>query len=298
MSAAIIVHGGTKLSERPAGEDQRDPYLEAAREAGSTVLDAGGPAIDAVQAAVRVLEQAPPGLFIAGRGSQAQLDGLVRYDASLMSSDRGPDGREGRAGAVIGVTGLACPIDGARAVYELPHTTLAGPAADRVLSGLGLERRDAPTPDFDAAALLAEYRRRGMGVLGKGTVGAAALDAAGTLAAATSTGGFDGALPGRSGDSGAIAAGTYACAEVAVSCTGDGDRILLSGLGAAVAALAGTGMDAGEAVDRGLDRLLRFGAAGGFIALAPDGRAFVRTGLYLRYAASGPVDFKRRPIKG
>jgi isoaspartyl peptidase/L-asparaginase-like protein (Ntn-hydrolase superfamily) len=211
-------------------------YHRAVEEAlafGSDVLEAGGSALDAVQAAVESLEDCP--LLNAGRGSVLTTEGTVEMDASIMS------GADLRAGAVAAVTGVRHPVALARVVMEeTRHVMLAGEGAERLAASQSLE--ECPADWFITD------RQRERWMASKGTVGAVALDADGHLAAATSTGGVRGQLPGRVGDSPLIGAGTYAEDGVcAVSATGDGELIIRAGLAAEVAALmrlSGLALDA------------------------------------------------------
>lgn len=217
---ALAVHGG-------AGPMPREPFdpepvtvsLNASLDAGWSRLAGGGSALDAVQAAVEVLEDAPH--FNAGRGSVLTSAGTVEMDAALMS---GPDRR---AGAVACVTRVRHPIELARAAMErTPHVLLAGRGAERLAEEIGL---DTMKPDWFVTPRERErFERRQSAVAeqGGGTVGAVARDAGGALAAATSTGGVRGQAPGRVGDSPLIGAGTYADQRCAVSATGAGEAII------------------------------------------------------------------------
>jgi beta-aspartyl-peptidase (threonine type) len=215
---ALIVHGG-------AGADPADAPLEYAHgielalDAGWTVLTGGGRALDAVQAAVSALEDHPR--FNAGHGSVLTAAGTVEMDASIMEGDTL------RNGAVAAVSGIPHPIDLARRILEEGrHSFFVGPGALEQARALGI-------PTCDPGLLVTERRRRELAALptrsveAQGTVGAVALDRAGTIAAATSTGGTAGKLPGRVGDSALIGCGTYAESTLGgVSCTGDGEAII------------------------------------------------------------------------
>lgn len=238
----IAVHGGCG---NPAAGVVREEaaYHDAVAEAlsaGSEVLEGGGSALDAVQAAVESLEDCP--LLNAGRGSVLTAEGTVETDASIMS------GADLRAGAVAAVTGVRHPVALARTVMEeTPHVLLAGPGAERLAVTHGLELCE---PDW-----FVTDRQRERWMASKGTVGAVALDADGHLAAATSTGGVRDQMPGRVGDSPLIGAGCYAeDATCAVSATGDGERIIRAGLAAEVAALMRIG---GLTLDAACARALR-----------------------------------------
>lgn len=240
-------------------EDAYHRALEEALAAGSGVLEGGGSALDAVQAAVCSLEDCP--LFNAGRGSVLTTDGHVEMDAAVMS------GADLRAGAVAGVTRVRHAVELARTVLEeTPHVLLVGAGAERLAVTYGLELCE---PDWFVTD---RQRERWMAV--KGTVGAVALDGDGHLAAATSTGGVRGQLPGRVGDSPLIGAGTYADdSTCAVSATGDGELIVRALVAAEVASLMRhSGVPLEEACVRTLrDRVGPLRGDAGLIALDREG---------------------------
>ncbi len=208
MAIAILVHGGVGPH---ASETQREVGMAQAVEAGYRLLANGQPALDAVEAAVAVLEDDPT--FNAGRGSVLTAAGTVETDAALM------EGHTLRAGAVGAVTGVRNPIHLARLVLEDGrHVFLVGSGAERFAWDHGIVRVDPET-------LITGPQKKDW-LDHRGTVGAVACDASGHLAAATSTGGLRGKHPGRIGDSPLIGCGTYANQAVAVSCTGDGESIL------------------------------------------------------------------------
>ena len=208
---ALIVHGGAGAD--PGGREELRAGMREAVLAGWRALAAGGTALDAVEAAVRSLEDHPR--FNAGRGSVLTSEGTVETDASIMEGDRL------RNGAVAAVSGVRNPITLARRILEDGHHSLfVGPGAAARAHALGVER-------CDPAELITEHQRRRLALVQAGTVGAVALDRAGTIAAATSTGGTAGKLPGRVGDSALIGCGTYAESTLGgVSCTGDGEAII------------------------------------------------------------------------
>jgi beta-aspartyl-peptidase (threonine type) len=216
VKPVIAIHGGAGVlrADRP-GKKQR-AVLEQALEAGYSILQAGGQGLDAVAAAVVVLEDSP--LFNAARGSSFNADGEVEMDASIM------DGASLRAGAVAAVRRIRNPILAARAVMEhTRHVLLAGDGAERLARKhrLKLERPEY----FHTARRWSALRKNRKNY--HGTVGAVALDADGNLAAATSTGGYTGKMPGRIGDSPLIGAGTYANNRAcAVSGTGLGEAFI------------------------------------------------------------------------
>jgi beta-aspartyl-peptidase (threonine type) len=212
-SSAIIVHGGAGL----VGEERHARLREGGRraaEAGDAILIAGGSALDAVVAAVRVLEDDPE--FNAGTGSALTRDGTVETDASIM------DGATHRVGAVAAVPNLGNAIALARAVLEAnEHVILSGPSAWEFAREVGISPATNLVTDRARARLAAKLDEKS-----GGTVGAVARDRHGKFAAATSTGGIVGKRPGRIGDSPIAGAGTWADARCALSATGDGEAIL------------------------------------------------------------------------
>lgn len=211
----IIVHGGAGANPSE-GRDELRQGMRAAVGAGWKVLGGGGTALDAVEAAVRVLEDHPR--FNAGRGSVLTSEGTIEMDASIMEGDRLT------CGAVASVTCVANPITLARRVLESNrHVLIVG-------EGARAFARSAGVPECDPRTLVTEgqrHRHEALRQTTPGTVGAVALDRSGTVAAATSTGGMAGKLPGRVGDSAIIGAGTYADSTIGgVSCTGDGEATI------------------------------------------------------------------------
>ena len=252
----------------PSGDDAaRREALERALDEGWSALESGS-ALDAVQAAVEVLEDAPD--FNAGRGSVLSADGRVEMDAGIAT---GPDGR---AGAVAYVTRVRHPVALARTVMEsTPHVLLAGVAAERFAEERDLELMK---PSWFVTArererLARATARASSSEVGGGTVGAVARASAGALAAATSTGGTRGQLPGRIGDTPLIGAGTYADADCAISATGDGEAIIRTVAAHEVAALVRhAGLQLAEACEQVLrDRIEPLGGGAGMIALGPCG---------------------------
>jgi L-asparaginase / beta-aspartyl-peptidase len=214
---SLVVHGGAGADPTEGREELRDG-IRTALDAGWKILSSGGRALDAVESAVRVLEDHPR--FNAGRGSVLTSAGTVETDASIMEGD-------GLAcGAVGAVTGIANPVTLARRVLESGRQVLL--VGDGALDFA----RASGIPACDPATLVTERQRRrhAEALAAKpmaGTVGAVALDRHGTIAAATSTGGLAGKLPGRVGDSALIGCGTYADSTLgAASCTGDGEAII------------------------------------------------------------------------
>lgn len=259
--AAIAVHGGAGR-EAPGDVDARRAGVERAADAGWAVLAAGGGALDAVIAAVVVLEDDP--YFNAGLGSALAEDGGVECDASLMEGDRLC------AGAVGAVVGVANPIRLARVVLDEGREVLrVGVPATALALRRGLRVVTPGRLVTDAAIARLAARRAGGGE----TVGAVARDGAGHVAAATSTGGVLGKRRGRVGDSALIGAGTYADDALgAVSCTGPGEAIIRLALGRLALAHGERGLSPQAAADAALAALeRRLGERAGVILVGPDG---------------------------
>jgi beta-aspartyl-peptidase (threonine type) len=275
---AIAVHGGAGVIRRsdlsPDREAECRQALSAALTAGHSLLEAGGRALDAAVAAVVVLEEAP--LFNAGRGAVFTRDGQHELDASVM------DGATLSAGAVAAVRRIRNPVLAARAVMEhTPYVMLAGAGAEAFAREQGLETVDPSWFDTEgrrrewrlakAAAIEGDARPEEFSL---GTVGAVALDAAGNLASATSTGGLTNKRAGRVGDTPIIGAGTYAENGVcAVSTTGDGEYFMRTVAAYRVAALVQEGgLDLASAARRVIhETLTSLGGSGGLIAVDSRG---------------------------
>ncbi|MEO0030953.1 MAG: hypothetical protein RIS94_711 [Pseudomonadota bacterium] len=290
---AILLHGGagsmrrkTMAAEAVAAHEQA---LHAALAVGTAVLAAGGSALDAVTASVIALEDDPH--FNAGRGAVFTYHGTNELDAAVM------DGATRAAGAVAGITHTKNPVKLARKVMEAgPHVFLAGAGAEEFAREQGVEQVD---PDWFATQerwrQLEELKAKKLGWfddgLKYGTVGAVAVDAAGHVAAATSTGGLTGKRWNRIGDSPVIGAGTYADDRAgAVSCTGSGEQFIRAGVAHEICArmrLAGqTAQDAADAV---LAEVGAMGGVGGVIVVTPDGEAataFTTPGMFRARADS------------
>ncbi|MFT3800196.1 MAG: isoaspartyl peptidase/L-asparaginase [Burkholderiaceae bacterium] len=300
---AIVIHGGAGTLTRTMLTPERalayHESLRAALHAGARVLVDGGSALDAVTAAVVALEDDP--LFNAGRGAVFTADGRHELDAAIM------DGASGRAGAVAGVTRVRHPVLAARTVMtRTDHVMIIGDAADRLARAHGLEcvdpswfstqaRREqldaarradsGATLDHDGQAS-GDHRGDRRDNHRFGTVGAVALDAAGHLAAATSTGGMTNKLPGRVGDSPLIGAGCYADdATLAASATGHGERFIETvACHRAAAAIEFKGLSLAEATAEVIFRRLPLDRGrGGMIAIDRAGRIampFNTEGMY------------------
>jgi L-asparaginase / beta-aspartyl-peptidase len=255
---ALIVHGGAGAD--PGARDELRAGMREAVGAGWRALAAGGTALDAVEAAVRSLEDHPR--FNAGRGSVLTSEGTVETDASIMEGDRL------RNGAVASVSGVANPVSLARRILEDGHHSFfVGPGAVARARALGV-------PLCDPAQLVTEHQRQRLVAVQTGTVGAVALDRAGTIAAATSTGGTAGKLPGRVGDSALIGCGTYAESTLGgVSCTGDGEAIIRVALARRTLEILRSVADPAHAAEVALGVLVEEGhGQGGLIVVDWRGR--------------------------
>jgi L-asparaginase / beta-aspartyl-peptidase len=287
---ALVVHGGAGIMSREqmTPEIERDlrAGLQRSLDAGHTILRYGGSSLDAVTAAVRVLEDDP--LFNAGRGAVFTSAETHEMDAAIM------DGRTLRAGAVGAVARVKNPIDLARAVMEKsPHVMLAGKGAEDFARELGLEIGDDKyfytEQRWRALQRVRAARAEPLSDADRhGTVGAAALDEAGNLAAATSTGGNTNKRPGRIGDSPIIGAGTYANNKTcAVSATGDGEFFMRAVAAHDLSALLEYGgMNLAQAARAVIEKVEGLGGTGGLIAVDRDGNIavpFNTTGMYRGY---------------
>ncbi|MFQ5347875.1 MAG: isoaspartyl peptidase/L-asparaginase family protein [Rhodothalassiaceae bacterium] len=304
MTYSLAIHGGAGTITR----DRMTPELEAAyREkltealhAGQAVLAKGGAALDAVSAAITVMEDSP--LFNAGKGAVFTNEGRNELDAAIM------DGATLNAGAVTGVTRIRNPILLARAVMDKsPHVMLAQEGAEEFAREQGFdlvnplyfwtERRFKSllaVQAEDSHALYLDHDETHK----YGTVGAVALDSHGNLAAGTSTGGLTNKMWGRIGDSPIIGAGTYASnRSCAVSGTGAGEYYIRLTLAREVCALMEyTGASVQQAADTMIhERLTGLGGDGGIIVVDKDGHiamSFNTEGMYrgrVTSAAPEPV---------
>jgi len=276
---ALVIHGGAGIISRSdvAVEDEMHIHadLRRALDAGHALLASGGSAVDAVQAAIVVLEDSP--YFNAGRGSVFDSDGGHELDASIM------EGHSGRAGAVSGVTTIRNPIRLAYAVMEhSPHVMLAGKGAERfALTQPQIERVEPGYFDTDKrwqqlqAAKAAEQAQPAASLRGAyfGTVGAVALDRHGHIAAGTSTGGMTNKRWSRVGDSPIIGAGTYATADCGVSGTGWGEFYIRAVAAHDICArVAYRGDSLQSAADAVINQVIpAMGGDGGAIALDRNG---------------------------
>jgi len=291
----IAIHGGAgtipAAALDQAATDAHHAALRAALEAGWKILAKGGPSLDAVAAAVMALEDDP--LFNAARGAVFTSDARLEMDAAIMS------GLDHAAGALAGICGPRNPILAARAVMESSGTVLL--TGQGALEFLATQNIEIMPPEYFTTerrldALHLELARRAAGAPDTrsdadrhGTVGAVARDAAGNLAAGTSTGGITAKRPGRVGDTPIIGAGTYADnATCAVSTTGTGEVFIRFTAAADIAArIRYAGQSLEQAARDVVAELLAHGGDGGLIALGPTGQAvlpFNSTGMYRGFA--------------
>jgi L-asparaginase / beta-aspartyl-peptidase len=294
----LVVHGGAGTMERGKMTSEREREyragIENALRAGWEILQRGGSALDATETAVRVFED--DSLFNAGKGSVFNSAGVNEMDAAIM------DGKTLRAGTVANLQHIKNPISLARLMMEKSsHIMMAGEGAEAFAKEHGVELVDQKyffTQERWDALQKAKAAEKAGGNGDKkfflsdqdlhGTVGAVALDRNGNLAAATSTGGKTGKLPGRIGDTPVIGAGTYANnATCAVSGTGDGEFFIMATAAHDVSALMEYGHktleEAGVTV---INKIGKLGGTGGLIAIDKNGKItlpFNTSGMYRGY---------------
>jgi len=283
----ILAHGGAGLRAMTAPQSV---CLGAALRVGYHALDKGASALTAVEQTIRVLERS--GLFNAGAGSRLQLDGIRRMDASIM------EGQQLDAGGVASIEGILHPITAARLVMEeTDHVLLVGPMATTFAEHFRLERQRTSTPRrrLTYGAL---FKRKQIARDCHGTVGAVALDRFGTVAAGASTGGIDGMLPGRVGDTPLIGCGVYADNHSgAVSMTGVGEGIIRMAVAKEICDRLADGKSPKTAARHVLKKLVvRINGAAGALVLTPDGRFALRHST--PYMTAGWWDGKGRPTIG
>lgn len=286
-SWSLVIHGGAGVLERASMTPEKDAAVRAALarslDAGSAKLAMGGSAMDAVAAAIMVLEDDPN--FNAGRGAVFTYEGENELDASIM------DGKSRAAGAATGIRFTKNPILLARAVMEKsPHVLLSREGADQFSREQGLEQVDPSwfaTPE--RLKQLEKMKEKKLGWydvdLKYGTVGAVAVDSEGNVAAGTSTGGLTGKRWGRIGDSPIIGAGNYADNRACgVSATGSGEYFIRLGVAHEICArMRFKGEDAKTAADHVMKEVSELGGSGGVIVSAPDGTttwSFTTPGMY------------------
>lgn len=309
---SLAIHGGAGVIERADLSPEQDAAYRAALnralDRGAEVLSGGGTALDAVQAAVEVMEDDP--LFNAGRGAVFTSAGRNELDAAIM------DGTHRNAGAVAGLTTTRHPIAAARAVMDQsPHVMLIGQGADIFAALAGLEqvepafffterrwnqleraltRRGDPIPSRPEGAPVSSSVETAPGSMADlaplnerkfGTVGAVAIDQNGRLAAATSTGGQTAKRWGRVGDVPVIGAGTYASNAdgCAVSATGDGEYYIRASVARDICARIAAGSTTQAAAQAEVEDALSLGGYGGVIVMDAGGRtamAMTTSGMY------------------
>jgi len=288
----LLIHAGCEdiVPENftPEEEGEHLRILRQSLEAGQTVLESSGRAVDAVQAAIMVLEDAP--LFNAGRGSVFTHEGTNEMDASIM------DGQNLQAGAVAGTTRIKNPVCAARMVMDRSeHVLLMGQGAEAFIREQGLELVDAKyfhTPrrweEYTQATGKKRDKPQSASVAGSerfGTVGAVCLDRQGNLAAASSTGGITNKKHGRVGDSPLVGCGVYAHnATCAVTCTGQGEYFIRTVAAHSVSVCtACKGLHMEQACQQVLDHIQDLGGSGGIIGVDHNGQAaavFITQGMF------------------
>ncbi len=291
----LVIHGGAGTITRENLSDEKEKAyrlkLQEALDSGYFVLENGGKSVDAVVAAIKILEDSP--LFNAGKGAVFTNDGRNELDASIM------DGSNLMAGAVAGVTTVKNPITAAYAVMtKSDHVMLSGKGAEEFAAEQGLETVP-PSYFFDSLRYEQLLKVKGNTTSSRnadenkfGTVGCVALDKYGNLAAGTSTGGMTNKKYGRVGDSPIIGAGTYANNEsCAVSATGWGEYFIRLNVAHDIHALMAYGqLSAQQAADSVvMQKLPRLGGDGGVIVLDRQGNfsmTFCTPGMYRGYITS------------
>lgn len=286
---ALAIHGGAgTISPDTMTPDKYAAYtdgLKAALDNGYAILEQGGTSLDAVQAAVMMLEDCP--LFNAGKGAVFNHEGKHEMDAAIMN------GLDKTAGAVAGITCARNPVQVARAVMDkTEHVLLSGKGADLFAAEqhLPVEKEDYFYDRFryeqweealTEGIVQLDHSQKKMG-----TVGAVALDFFGNIAAATSTGGMTNKKYGRVGDSPLIGAGTWADNNTcAISCTGHGELFIRSVVAYDIACLMEyKGLSLTEACDQVvMHKLVAIGGEGGLIAIDKQGNVvmpFNSSGMY------------------
>lgn len=277
---ALALHGGAgAIAER--AYKQEEAHMAALIDEGAAMLARGVSALDVVTAMAEALEAS--GLHVAGKGAAPNAAGVVELDASIMN------GETRAAGAVAGLRGFVSPVRAARAVMEqTPHVLLVGEGAAEFAAAQKLERVDDPKSYYTPAE---------SGLPGAGTIGAVALDISGKLAAATSTGGLGGKMPGRVGDAPIIGAGCWADRRAAISCTGLGEYFMRVNAAADVSArIAYAKQSLEDAAASVIEDVRELGGYGGLIAVDAYGNVtapFASQGMKRGIASSSG----RREVK-
>jgi len=260
MTYSLVIHGGAGAQPHIDYTHQRQHMAELIS-VGEQMLMSGETALQTVTEIVAALESS--GLYVAGKGSAPNTDGVVELDASIM------DGSTRKAGAVSAICNIVNPVKAAlRVLEDGKHVMLTAQGAQDFALANGLE------VVTDADTYYIEHADHGSGeaVSSHGTVGAVALDTNGELAAATSTGGTFNKRPGRVGDTPLIGAGTWADDLVAVSCTGVGEAFIRTSAAYDVAARMRYGnVPLGSAAHATLAQVKRFDGDGGLIAIDKSG---------------------------
>jgi L-asparaginase/beta-aspartyl-peptidase (threonine type) len=280
MTWSLALHGGAGAIAANAYAREEE-HMSALLEEGASMLARGESALDVVTAMAEALEAC--GLHQAGKGAAANSAGEVELDASVM------DGATRKAGAVAALQGFLSPVRVARGVMEMtPHVLIAGEGASQFAAAHGFPRVEDPKTYYVAAQ---------SGLASVSTIGAVALDVRGKLAAATSTGGLRGKLPGRVGDTPMIGAGCWADERAAVSCTGIGEFFIRVNAAADVSArIAYAGQSLDSAATAVIEDVRRIGGTGGLIAVDAHGNVaapFVSQGMKRGIATSSG----RREVK-
>ena len=261
---ALILHGGAG-ARRERDYSREIVHMREVVEAMKARLEAGASAVDVAVEAVTLLEDS--GLYVAGRGASPNLAGAYELDASLM------DGAARKAGAVAALQGFRSPVQAARAVMDhTPHVMLVGEGAALFAHDQGLEAIGDEPEWFTHAGKGEDNHPPGTApTLSHGTVGCCVLDNQGRLAAATSTAGVFGKMPGRVGDTPIPGAGTWADDRVAVSGTGQGEYFIRVTAGAQIGWRVGSGQSLNEATRDVIEQIGAMGGDGGLIALDAEG---------------------------
>lgn len=262
---ALALHGGAGARAGRDYSTEIEHMAEVAARA-RAALRAGAHALDVVTDVVSALEES--GLYVAGRGASPNASGQYELDAAVMN------GSDQRCGAVAALMDYANPIHVARAVMErTPHVLLAGNGATLFAAEHGFVPVADPEAYFTRAGRFESNHPPG--TLAHGTVGCVCLDSHGHLAAATSTAGVFGKLPGRVGDTPLIGAGTWADAQTAVSCTGQGEYFIRVNAAARLAFRSAAGEALDVAADAVLGQIADMGGEGGLIAVTARGEVCV-----------------------